>query len=161
MSRIKELLKSDDSILVFDIDGVLALLEFGEYRHYELDDRSWDIKVEAGENFYTEDKVSKKMQAFLKTKDKSKVYVITTVGSNNEYIFKKDFVKKYYDIEAENVYFVEKNIDKLDKLCEIKNKNKDVDNYKIVMIDDTVDILNYIMDNSDFSTVHISSFLDI
>ena len=29
------------------------------------------------------------------------------------------------------------------------------------MIDDTVDILNEIMEKTDFSTAHISSFLDI
>ena len=31
MSKIKELLRADDSVLVFDIDGVLALSEFGDY----------------------------------------------------------------------------------------------------------------------------------
>ena len=32
---------------------------------------------------------------------------------------------------------------------------------KIVMRDDTVDVLNSVMDNTKFSTAHISSFLDI
>ena len=42
MSKIKQLLRSDDSILVFDVDGVLAILEFGEYNHYEMNDRLWN-----------------------------------------------------------------------------------------------------------------------
>ena len=50
---------------------------------------------------------------------------------------------------------------KIDKLKIIKEKYPELEDYKIVMIDDTVEILNVIMDNTNFSTVHISTFLDI
>ena len=62
MSKIKDLLKENDTVLVFDIDGVLAVLEFGKFNHYELDDIEWSKATEAGISYYTEDKVSKKMQ---------------------------------------------------------------------------------------------------
>ena len=65
MSRIKELLKDNNSILVFDVDGVLALMEFGDRNHYYASDEDWDNEVDNGLNLYTEDKVSKKMQQFL------------------------------------------------------------------------------------------------
>ena len=98
MSRIKELLKDNNSILVFDVDGVLALMEFGDRNHYYASDEDWDNEVDNGLNLYTEDKVSKKMQQFLKNKDMNKVYVITTIGVNKEGEYKKEYLKKYYNI---------------------------------------------------------------
>ena len=38
MSHIKELLNDKESVLVFDVDGVLALLEWGKYNHYNEND---------------------------------------------------------------------------------------------------------------------------
>ena len=42
MNRIKELLNDEESVLVFDVDGVLAVLEFGERNHYYFSDEEWD-----------------------------------------------------------------------------------------------------------------------
>ena len=81
MSKIKELLKDKESVLVFDIDGVLALMEWGEYNHYNDNDEEWNKMCAEGINTYTENKVSKKMQDFLKNKDMNRIYVITTVGT--------------------------------------------------------------------------------
>lgn len=161
MSKIKQLLKDKESVLVFDIDGVLALLEFGEYNHYYASDEDWDNFVNSDNNLYTEDKVSKKMQSFLKNIDKNRVYVITAIGVNKEGSYKKDFVRKYYDINPNNVYFVDRNNDKASKLFEIKKNHPEIENYQLIMIDDTPDILTDIQETTDFSTAHISSFLDI
>ena len=161
MSKIKDLLNDNKSILVFDVDGVLALLEFGERRHYALDDNSWEKANQEGINFYNEDKVSKKMQKFLNKKDKARIYVITTIGGNNEGLFKQEFVNKYYSVLKDHVYFVDKNRDKTNILIKIRNMHKDVDDENIIMIDDTVEILNDVMEKTNFSTAHISSFLDI
>ena len=161
MSKIKELLKEKNSVLVFDVDGVLALLEFGEYNHYYMSDEDWDNFVNGDNNLYKEDKVSKKMQEFLKDKDKSKIYVITAIGVNKEGEYKKEYVSKYYGIKPENVYYVDRNNDKVSKLIEIKKKHPEIEDYKLVMIDDTPDILTDIQETTDFSTAHISSFLDI
>ena len=90
-----------------------------------------------------------------------KIYFITKVRNNNEGNFKKEFVNKYYNIPQENVYFVEKDIDKKTKLNEIKMINKEIEADRIVMVEDSVNVLNDIMDNTNFSTVHISSFLDM
>ena len=43
-SEIKDILNDKESVLVFDVDGVLALLEFGCNNHYIYDDEIWDDK---------------------------------------------------------------------------------------------------------------------
>ena len=52
-----------------------------------------------------------------------------------------------------------KNEDKVEVLKKIKEKYSELDDKYFVMIDDTIEVLNYIMENSNFSTVHVSSFL--
>lgn len=161
MSKIKELLKDKNSVLVFDIDGVLAILEFGEYNHYYASDADWDDFVNGDNNLYTEDKVSKKMQDFLGTLDKSRVYVITAIGVNKEGEYKKEYVNKYYGISPENVYFVDRSNNKMDALNEIRSKYPEIEDYQLIMIDDTPDVLTDVQLKSKYSTAHISSFLDI
>ncbi len=160
MNKIKELLKDKNSVLVFDIDGVLAVLEFGKYNHYYASDEDWDKFVEDN-NLYTEDKVSKKMQEFLKDIDKNRVYVITQIGTDKEGIYKKEYAVKYYGIKPENIYFVYRNNDKISKLNEIRNKHPEVEDYQVIMIDDTPDVLTDVQLKTKYSTAHISSFLDI
>lgn len=161
MSRIRELLKNKDSVLVFDVDGVLAVMEWGDYNHYAMNDEAWNKACAEGVNQYTDDKVCKKMQDFLYNRDRKRVYVITTVGHNNEGEFKREFVNKHYGILKENVYYVKDNKEKRSQLKKIKQKYPELKSYQIIMIDDTVDILNDIMENTNFSTAHISSFLDM
>ena len=161
MSRIKEILNDYNSVLVFDVDGVLAIPEFGLYNHYVLTDEQWEKEKKKGENFYTSDKVCNKIQNFLGNKNMDHIYVITTVSNNNEADFKKDFAYKYYNIRKENVYCVNSNNEKTEKLIEIKKKYPNLEDHQIVMIEDTVNILNDIMKKTNFATVHISSFLDI
>lgn len=161
MSEIKKIVNDKDSVLVFDVDGVLAVMEFGEHNHYMLDDEGWYNANISGENFYTEEKVSKKMQEFLSKKDMWRVYVITKAASEQEFGHKKRFLSENYNIRVENMYWVRKETEKKEKLQEIKWFYKDLPDYKLVMIDDSVTILCDVMDNTGFSTMHISSFLDI
>ncbi len=161
MSKIKELLNDKESVLVFDVDGVLALLEFGEYHHYILSDEEWDKANIDGINYYTDEKVSKKMQAFLKEKNKDRVYVVTKANSLEEFENKKIFLNKNYEILMDNMFYVKKDTDKKDKMKLIKEKYKDLPDYKMVMVDDSITVLSDVMYNTSFSTAHISSFLDI
>ena len=161
MSKIRKLLQDKDSVLVFDVDGVLAVMEFGEYNHYTLDDeKRYEANI-SGKNFYTKEKVSKKMQDFLIKKNMQRVYVVTKAASVEEFNNKKCFVNENYGINVENVYRVEKEIEKKEKLGEIKWIYKTLPDYKLIIVDDSVSILNDAMDNTKFSTVHISSFLDL
>ena len=161
MSEIKEILNDKESILVFDVDGVLAKLEFGKYNHYEADDEVWNKNCENGINLYNEKLVIKKMQDFLKEKDMSKVYVATKVGTKNEEKYKTAYLKKFYNIIEDNIYYVYDNVEKLSVLNKIKKRHNDIKEKNIVLIDDTVEVLTYIMCNSGYSTAHISTFLDI
>jgi len=161
MSKIKELLNDKDTVLAFDVDGVLAVLEFGDYHHFAMNDDVWIEAVNNGAEFYGEDKVSKKMQDYLKTRNMNNVYVITKSYGDAEDNMKRDYLMKYYNILNENIYYVREELEKKYKLNEIKSKYPNLEDKKIVIIDDTVNILNDVMDNTNYSTVHISSFLDI
>lgn len=160
MSRVKELLNSDDSILVFDVDGVLAVMEFDEYNHF-MPEEKWNEVVKSDYNVYKECRVSKKIQDFLKTKDKNKIYVVTKINDENEEEHKKEYVNKYYGILKENLYCVKSDYDKADALKKIKEKYEDVEDFKLIMIDDSVTVLDDVMQKTNFSTVHVSSLLDI
>ena len=160
MTKIKELIDSNDTILVFDMDGVLAKLEFGEYNHYEMDDAKWQAAYEKGEIFYSEDKVVKRMQRYLATKNMNNIYVLSKAYNENENKDKIHFLTKYYNIKEENIYFVQENKDKVNVLSKIKELHPEVEDYKLAMVEDTVEILDDIMAKTKFSTIHISSFLD-
>ncbi|MBQ4031087.1 MAG: hypothetical protein II625_04965 [Bacilli bacterium] len=160
MTKIKELIDSNDTILVFDMDGVLAKLEFGEYNHYEMNDEKWQQAYANGESFYTEDKVIKRMQKYLSTKDMNNIYVLSKAYNDNENKDKIHFLTKYYKIKNENIFFVPENKDKVNVLNKIKGLHPEVEDYKIAMVEDTVEILDDIMAKTKFSTIHISSFLD-
>lgn len=161
MSKIHEVLNDDKSVLVFDVDGVLAVLEWGEYNHFGEDDETWAKMHKAGQYLYTSQYVVKKMQDFLKDKNKDNVYVISKVFTDFELEDKKHYVNEFYDIDKDHVFAVRNNDEKAMILNKIKALHPDVSNHNIVMIDDTPDVLTYIMEHTKYSTAHISSFLDM
>ena len=161
MSKIKDLLNDKDTILVFDIDGVLASMEWGEYNHFELYDAEWFKACEDGFNAYQENRVVKKIQEFLKKRDTSRVYVISKIGHPNEASFKKDFCEIYYDIPRDNVFLVWDEKEKADILMKIRNKYPELESFQIAMVEDTVKTLTDIMEKTGCATVHISSFIDL
>ena len=55
MNKIKELINDKNNVLVFDVDGVLAKLEWGKHNHYELDDEAWTKICAEGTNCYTQE----------------------------------------------------------------------------------------------------------
>lgn len=160
VSKIKDLLNDKDSVIAFDVDGVLALMEFGEKNHF-LDDDHWDYTLKNDINTYTEDKVSKKVKDFIDKRNIDNIYVITKINHQNEYAQKVDYCNKYYNIKKENVFFVKSDDEKATVLSKIKEKYPDLEDEKIIMVDDTANVLTDIMSKTKFSTAHISSFLDI
>lgn len=157
-SKIKELFENPNTVYIFDVDGVLAPIEYGEYNHYELNDEAW-AKALYESDFYKDKKPFKTFQDFLKDKDRNRVYVATKVMNEVEKEQKIRFLVTHYQILPENIYEVYEHADKLDIIKRIAKQYPLLDAKYFVMIDDTVDVLNHIMENSDFSTVHISSFL--
>ena len=159
ISRIKEVLNDDKSVICFDVDGVLAPIEFGEYTHYYADDELWAEEIENGTDFYKDVRVVKEIKKYIDSKDINRIYVITKVMNEKEFIQKLSFLKESYGILEDHCYMVLKDFDKLSKMYEIRRLYPDLEDKDIVIVDDTVDILSYVMQNSKFSTVHISTFL--
>ncbi len=161
MSKIREILNDNNSVLVFDIDGVLATMEWGEYNHFAHTEEEWaNMYKTEGTYYYTKEFACKRMQEFLKDKDKSRVYVITKAYSDNEWKDKINFSYECYNIPKDHVFYVDDNAKKVDVLNEIRKKHPEVDEHHIVMIDDTTEVLNSVRDNTDYTTAHISSFLN-
>lgn len=161
MSKIKELLKDKDTVLAFDVDGCLAVLEFGEYNHYSLSDESWIDAINSGKEFYSSDRVSSFFKNFISNRNIDNIYAITKSYTTNEDNMKYEFLTKNYNIKKENIYCVREDSLKKEALKEIKKKYPNLEDKKIIMIDDSVSVLTDIMNNTNFSTVHVSSFFDI
>ena len=159
ISKIKEVLDSDKSVIAFDVDGVLAPIEYGEYTHYYADDLLWAEEIENGTDFYKDVRVVKELKKYIDSKDINRIYVITKVMNEKEFIQKLEFLKNSYGILEDHCYMVYKDFDKLNKLEEIRKLYPDLEDKDIAIVDDTVDILSYVMQNSKYSTVHISTFL--
>jgi len=159
MSKIQDLINDNNAILVFDIDGVLAKVEYGEYNHYALDDDSWYKLIESGEAVYTPDQVIPKMKEYIKTKDLNNIYICSKSYGDKENNVKIKFIIDNFNIPEDHIYFVRENKDKLEVLKKIKQLRPEIEDNHIAMVDDTTDILNNIMFNSNFATIHISSFM--
>jgi len=161
MTRVNELLNDNESVIAFDIDGVLAIMQWGDHNHFLALDKEWKDACDGKAIEYGEDKVSKTMLNFINNKDLNRMHVITRVYGDKEGELKRLFAKKYYGIPEENFYTVMENEEKVDILSKIKTKYPNVEDEKIIMIDDSTEVLNEIMKKSNYTTVHISSFLDM
>ena len=75
MSKIQELINDNNTILVFDVDGTLARMEYGEYNHFALDDDSWTKLIESGEAVYSDSQAIPSMVEYMKNKDMNNIYV--------------------------------------------------------------------------------------
>ena len=111
-------------------------------------------------DYYSHVEPIKVMQKFLQDKNKDNVYVATKVMNEKELESKKTFLEKQYEILPNHVWAVHSEEEKLEIIKNIKKNYPDLEDKYFVMIDDTINVLNNIMDNSAFSTVHISSFFD-
>lgn len=166
MTRLNELLHDSKSIFVFDVDGVLAKMEFGDNNHYYSEipnvdsDEQFTEKLKEGKNFYPDDLVNDTLKKFIEGIDNSRVYVLSRCWSDEEQKQKDDFLLRNYNIKKENIMYVRDYHDKLDALNLVKKLNPDTDDEHIIMVDDNIDeVLNYVMENSDYTTMHISSFM--
>lgn len=157
----------ENMICVFDIDGVLAAYEYGFKCHNFCKPKEWNedkiIKT------YKSARCPQTMIDFISSRDIKKNFVCSVANSDIERIEKLKFViHSYPNINITNIFFVDKPEDKLNILHNIytrvyymqENIHRYQDQSDIFMVDDSIEILNYIHENSYFSTLHISSFLD-
>ena len=158
-SKIRDLFQNGNTVYIFDVDGVLARLEYGEYNHYYYDDEAWS-KMIYEKDYYKDVRAFETMQKFLANKDMKRVYVATKVMNEEEHRQKVSFLNRNYGILADHVFLVYQNDEKLDVILKIKENYPNLEDKYFVMIDDSVDGLNHIMANSSFSTDHVSSFIE-
>ena len=89
----------------------------------------------------------------------SRVYVATRVMNDYEKKQKVAFLKKQYHILPDHVFEVYHNDEKLDVMKKVQEYYPELSDKYFVLVDDTVDVLTHVMENSHFSTVHNSTFL--
>jgi len=154
MSLFDYLLK-EDTICVFDVDGVLSVYHFGERTHNACKNEDWEAYVLEQKPYSTARPV-KQIQKFIKRKNLKNIYVCS-LASKYEEEDKRNFITREYGIYPENIFFVREKEDKLKTLKKIA-KDRNTDEPSIAMIEDTTDILDMIYNKSNFSTVHVSSF---
>jgi len=159
VSKIQELINDLNTILVFDVDGVLARIEHGKYNHFNDNDEEYDLALKNGVNFYDNSIAIKTMQDYIKTRCIDNIYICSHVHNDIEASQKIIFLEGNYNIKRENIYFVNENEEKLDVLNKIKSMYPNVQEDHIALVDDTLSILNHVMNNSNYATIHFSSFI--
>lgn len=150
--QFRDFLKEE--IVVFDIDGVLASYEFGDKCHTA---DVWDEAfISADDNPYCTVGPLPVLQEFISNMPKEHVYVCS-VADACEAKAKAAFVTRHYDIFPENIRLVDNKAKKIEVLEELSQQYP---NKSIALVDDTVKTLDQIHSDSDFVTVHITSFFD-
>lgn len=155
--KMIDYLLEKETIVVFDIDGVLAVYEFGDCRH-GVDDKTWEDSFAEDDNPYTQAAPIPKLQEFVKKKGTDNVYVCSQ-ASLYEQKPKLDFVKDNYGIPEDHVFFVVNKTEKVNVLRLLKEL-RNVQECRIALVEDTVKTLDSILQCGDYATVHISSFFD-
>lgn len=160
MSKIMDLLNDEKAVIIWDVDGVLAAYEYGERNHNAVTDAEW-IEYLKKNHTYRTARPLKTLQKWMKDHgNPERMYVCTKAANEYELEEKIQFVLKNYPIKRENIYYSKYNDDKLLCLNGLKLKYPDLEDKYFIMVDDSVSVLNNIQENSDFSTMHISSFME-
>lgn len=155
MSKIMDFLLQPDTIIFFDVDGVLAPYEFGKLRHC-IGDYEWKQRLEAGEDLYSMISPIKLLQAFIKRKGTDNIYVCSKAAPE-EYESKKKFCHEGYGIPMDHIFLTSSKKTKVSILKKFA-KDRMIPEEKIAMVEDTVETLDMIGLYSHCATVHISSF---
>lgn len=157
MSTLMNFLLQPDTVIFFDVDGVLAPYEFGDCRHC-ISDEEWDRKMEAGEDMYSTVSPIKLFQKFIKRKGTDNVYVCSKAHPE-EYASKTKFCMDGYGIPYDHIALVPTKESKIATVETFADVN-DIPEEKIAMVEDTVGTLDLFAKYTNCSTVHVSSFLD-
>lgn len=163
-SKIEALIYDEDSVVIFDIDGVLAKYEFGDHNHNLCSDEEWDNNVAFyAPTIYDSAKPVKLFQGLIRNKKPGSVYTCSVAKGDEKYA-KTSFVRRFYNIPEENILFVDSKDKKLFAIEATRLQKRmqgfDIPDEKFIMVDDSIKVLTHIQDNSDFSTCHVSSFLE-
>ena len=154
MTRLLEYLLEAETAVVFDVDGVLAIYEFGELSHTACPDEDWETYVRTREPYARVPAVPQ-IQDFVARKGPERVFACTR-GAAYEAPGKRAFVCAHYQIPERHVAIVEKKPEKLAFLGELAER-LGVPRARVALVEDSVDTLDQAAAEG-FTTVHVSSF---
>jgi hypothetical protein len=154
-SPLLEFLEEDETAVVFDVDGVLAVYEFGERSHSACPDWEWESYVREHDP-YAFSRPVRQLQEFIAAKDPSRVFACS-VAADYERHAKRDFVLRNYRIPRENIQLVSSKPEKLAYLSNVRKK-LDLPERRVALVEDTVSTLDLVYETTGFTTVHVSSF---
>lgn len=155
MSRILEYLREPETVTVFDIDGVLAPYEFGDLCHSACPDEDWKSYV-LTKHPYAHIRPVPQLQRFIEEKGADKVFACS-VAEDYEEEGKRDFVVRSYGLAPEHVLFVRSKKEKVPALKELAS-SLGLPEKRVALVDDAVKTLDAVMEETDCTTVHVSSF---
>ena len=164
MRNIIEKLKEENTVVVFDFDGVLGSYEYTDRNHaVNIPDEEWENYVEDFHPFENKEQLRpfKTIQKFINGKDLTRIYMCSVASGEIEENAKRKFAMEKYHIPTKNIFFVKSKKNKIDILRQLhETKYPDLKENQIAMVEDTVATLNQIMKESEFMTVHVTSFMD-
>lgn len=155
MNKRLSYLLEKETMVVFDIDGVLAAYEFGELKHNACKDEEWEQFV-VDNKPYDKAKAIPQIKSFIEDKGTKEVYVCS-VAAPFEEENKRAFVMREYNIARDHIVFVREKEQKIDFLYKLAGK-KGKEERRVALVEDTTSILNRIYEVSDFCTIHVSTF---
>jgi hypothetical protein len=155
MSDILSYLAEPETVVVFDIDGVLAPYEFGELSHAACLDGDWKTYV-LEEHPYAHIRPVPQIQRFIEKKGRTRVFACS-VAEDYEEEGKRDFVVANYGLPADHVKLVRS---KSDKVAELRALAKEfcASERRVALVEDTVKTLDEVARKTGCTTVHVSSF---
>lgn len=154
MTKLLRYLLEPETAVVFDVDGVLAIYEFGELSHWACPDEEWEAYVREHDPYERALPVPQ-IQRLLGRKGLDRVFVCTK-GGGFEADGKRAFVRAQYGIPGEQVALVARKADKLAFLGQVAD-DLGVARARVALVEDSVDTLDEAA-LAGFTTVHISSF---
>ena len=154
MSHVVDYLLEPETVVVFDIDGVLAPYEFGDLCHSACPDADWETYVRENDPYAAVEPVVL-IQRLIAAKGTGRVFACS-VAEDYEEPGKRDFVVNGYGLPADHVVMVREKADKIACLQRLADELA-VPQRRVALVEDTVKTLDAAMEAGDFVTVHVSS----
>lgn len=154
MRELFDFLLDPQTAVVFDIDGVLAVYEFGTHCHSACPDADWETYVRA-HNPYASTRPVPEIQHFVRAKGPTRVYACS-VAADFEAPGKRDFVLANYDISPDHICLVESKPQKMGFLQSVAD-DLALPRNRVALVEDTVKTLDAACEKG-FATVHVTSF---
>ncbi|MST60817.1 hypothetical protein [Parafannyhessea umbonata] len=154
MSELFDFLLDPQTAVVFDIDGVLAVYEFGTHCHSACADADWETYVRTHDP-YASTRPVPEIQRFVRAKGPKRVYACS-VAADFEAQGKRDFVLANYGIAPDHICLVERKPQKMDFLQSVAD-NLALPRDHVALVEDTVKTLDAACEKG-FATVHVTSF---